>query len=511
MPHDLDVAIVGGGHNGLTAAWYLARAGFRVGIFERRSFVGGAAITEELWPGYRFSTCAHMVHALDPGIQADLRLAERGMVEIPRTGSLVPMPDGEYWGPDDHKSPRNLSLQLTPDETEAERRYADMKRRLCELFAPYRMRPPPTLAEVRSDAAARGDGQVLEDALIRTVRQLRHRYLPTRRLRDRHAAEAAAIGHDPGALALAYGSIDLAGPGSGRTAHNGYIEGGIGVITSLMRQAVEEAGVAVHTDAEATTLLREDGAATGVRLADGTAVTARCVVSNLDPKRTFLRLVPPELTTAQLRHRVSALVTEVSCYKLLAAVDELPHWQAWDGDPALPSAGVVGLGRSEAVVDAAYADCAAGRPPAEPIVNFSVPSALDPTLAPEGRHTASVWIYPAPARLHDTDWDTVRDRVTERLVEQITRFAPNFRRSILHLKLRTPADLERENGLTDGCIWHIQHGGDQLFWNRPLPELCRYRAPFPGLYLCGAGQHPGGEISGIPGHNAAQEIIRDLA
>ena len=362
MPHDLDVAIVGGGHNGLTAAWYLARAGFRVGIFERRSFVGGAAITEELWPGYRFSTCAHMVHALDPGIQADLRLAERGMVEIPRTGSLVPMPDGDYWGPDDHKSPRNLSLQLTPDETEAERRYADMKRRLCELFAPYRMRPPPTLAEVRSDAAARGDGPFLEDALTRTVRHLRHRYLATRRLRDRHAAESAAIGHDPGALALAYGSIDLAGTGIGRTPHNGYIEGGIGTITSLMRQAVEEAGVAIHTDAEAVSLLHEDGAATGVRLADGTAVTARCVVSNLDPKRTFLRLVPPELTTMQLRRRVSALVTDVSCYKLLAAVDELPHWQAWDGDPALPSRGVVGLGRSEAIVDAAYADCAAGRP-----------------------------------------------------------------------------------------------------------------------------------------------------
>ena len=511
MAPDLDAAVVGAGHNGLTAAWYLARAGLRVAVFERRPFVGGAVITEELWPGYRFSTCAHMVHALDPGIQADLRLEERGMVAISRTGSLAPISDVEYWGPDDHESPRNLSLQLTAEETEAERRYADMKRRLCELFAPYRLRPPPTLGEVHANAAANGDGQVLEDALSRTARQLRHRYLPTRRLRDRHAAEAAAIGRDPGALALAYGSIDLAGPGTGNTPHNGYIEGGIGTITTLMRQAVEEAGVAIHTDAEVATLLHAGGTATGLRFADGTAVTARCVVSNLDPKRTFLRLVPPELTTVQLRRRVGALVTEVSCYKLLAAVDELPQWHAWDGDPALPSRGVVGLGRSEASVDAAYADCAAGRPPAEPIVNFSVPSALDPTLAPDGRHTASVWIYPAPARLRGTDWDAVRERVAERLVDQITRYAPNFRRSILHLKLRTPADLERDNGLTDGCIWHIQHGSDQLFWNRPLPELSRYRAPFPGLYLCGAGQHPGGEISGIPGHNAAQEILRDLA
>ena len=508
MPRDLDAAVVGGGHNGLTAAWYLARAGLRVGIFERRPFVGGAAITEELWPGYRFSTCAHMVHALDPGIQADLRLAERGMVGIPRSGSLVPMPGGDYWGPADHESPRNLTLRLTAEETEAERRYAGMKRRLCELFAPYRLRPPPALAQIRADAAARGDGRLLEHALTRTVRQLRHRYLPTHRLRDRHAAEAAAIGHDPGALALAYGSIDLTD--GGRAPHNGYVQGGIGTITALMREAVEEAGVSIHTSAEAVSLLHEGGAATGVRLADGTEATARCVVSNLDPKRTFLRLVPAELTTARLRRRVSALVTEVSCYKLLAAVDELPRWQAWDGDPELPSRGVVGLGRSEASVDAAYDDCAAGRPPAEPIINFSVPSALDPTLAPVGRHTASVWIYPAPAKLYDADWDAVRDRVAGRLVDQITRYAPNFRRSILHLKLRTPADIERENGLTDGCIWHIQHGGDQLFWSRPLPELSHYRAPFPGLYLCGAGQHPGGEISGIPGHNAAQEIIGDL-
>lgn len=509
MAPDLDAAVVGAGHNGLTAAWYLARAGMRVGIFERRSFVGGAAVTEELWPGYRFSTCAHMVHALDPEIQADLRLDERGMVAIPRTGSLAPVPDGGYWGPNDHESPLNLSLQLTPEETKAERRYADMKRRLCELFAPYRLRPPPTPAEVRADAAARGDGRILEDAMTATVRQLRHRFLPTRRLRDRHAAEAAAIGHDPGALSLAYGSINLAD--TGRSPHNGYVQGGIGTITALMREAVEETGVAVHTDAEAASLLHENGAVAGVRLADGTSVPARCVVSNLDPKRTFLRLVPPELTTTGLRRRVSELATEVSCYKLLAAVGELPEWQTWDGDPALPSRGVVGLGRSEATVDAAYADCAAGRPPAEPIINFSVPSALDPTLAPDGRHTASVWIYPAPAKLQGTDWDAVRDHVAERLVDQITRWAPNFRRSILHLKLRTPADLERENGLTDGCIWHIQHGGDQLFWNRPLPELSRYRAPFPGLYLCGAGQHPGGEISGIPGHNAAQEVIRDLA
>ena len=452
-----------------------------------------------------------MVHALHPRIQADLRLEERGLVTIPRSGALVPTSATDYWGPADHESTRNLALRLSPDETEAERRYAEMKRRLCALFAPFRLRPPPALAEVRARAAARGDAEVLAAALTATVKQLRHRYLPTRMLQDRHAAEAAAIGHDPPALAFAYSSIDFPDAETGRTPHNGYIRGGIGALTTLMREAVEEAGVTIHTDAEVTSVLHEDAVVTGLRLADGIAVRARCVVSGLDPKRTFLTLVPRELTTPALRSRIAALVTDVSCYKLLAAVDALPHWRAWDGDPAAPSRGMVGLARSEAAVDAAYADCAAGRPPASPIINFSVPSALDATLAPHGYHTVSVWIYPAPARLRGTDWDAARERVAERLVDQISEHAPNFRRSILHLKLRTPLDLERDNGLTDGCIWHIQHGGDQLFWNRPLPELSGYRAPFPGLYLCGAGQHPGGEISGIPGHNAAQEIINDLS
>jgi phytoene dehydrogenase-like protein len=157
-----------------------------------------------------------------------------------------------------------------------------------------------------------------------------------------------------------------------------------------------------------------------------------------------------------------------------------------------------------------YDDVEAARPPRAPVISVSVPSAVDPSLAPPGRHTASVWIYSAPAKLREGTWDDVRNSVAERLIDQITEYAPNFRASILNCRLRTPLDLERETGLTDGSIWHVQHTAEQLFWNRPLPELAQYRAPLAGLYLCGAGQHPGGEVSGQPGHNAAQEVLKDL-
>ena len=284
----------------------------------------------------------------------------------------------------------------------------------------------------------------------------------------------------------------------------------MGTLSRLLAEAAREAGASIHLETPVERILTVGDAAVGVRLADRTEVRGRLVVSNLDPKRTFLRLIEPAVLSPVFRQRVAALTTDVSCLKLLAVVSELPEWSAWDGDPRAPSTGLVGLTRSAADVAAAYDDLEAGRPPRAPTINFSVPSALDPSLAPAGAHTASVWIYPAVGQLKEGTWEEARERVAESLIDQITGYAPNFRRSIRQYTLRTPADLERENGLTDGCIWHVQHGGEHLFWNRPLPELAAYRAPVRQLYLCGAGQHPGGEVSGIPGHNAAHAILADL-
>lgn len=507
---DVDALVVGGGHNGLVAAAYLARAGLRVHVLERRPFVGGACITEELWPGFLFSTCAHMTHGIHPKVIRDLRLYERGLVIIPRPFSFQPQRDGTYWGPQDHESPRNRSCHLTAAEREGQRQYGEFKRTLNDIFAPYRLRPPPTLGEVRARVAGTPAAMVLERALAARLSELHGELLPSDQLKDRHAGEKAAVGRDPLALSLAYASLNHPDEATGEAPPHGYVRGGMGVVSRLMAAAATEAGATIHVNHAVERLLVDRGRVIGVKLAGGREVRSRVVLSSLDPKTTFLRLVESEHLSGAFRRRVAGLITHVSCYKLLAVISELPRWRDWDGEPHLPSTGVVGLMRTRADVAAAYDDLEARRPPRAPAINVSVPSAVDPSLTRPGYHTASIWIYPAPARLHGASWDDAREQVAARLIDQVTEYAPNFRPSIRQYRLRTPLDLERENGLTDGCIWHVQHAGEHLFWDRPLPELAAYRAPLPGLYLCGAGQHPGGEVTGIPGHNAAHEVLRDL-
>ncbi|OGG43924.1 MAG: hypothetical protein A3F84_18870 [Candidatus Handelsmanbacteria bacterium RIFCSPLOWO2_12_FULL_64_10] len=509
---DTDVIIVGAGHNGLVAAAYLARAGLRVDLFERRPFAGGAAITEELWPGFRFSTCAHMTHAIHPKIIRDLRLYGRGLAMCTREAGIRLCPDGTYYGPGDHASPRNLSAEgrLTAEEQAGVRRYGEFKRALIDLFAPYRLGPPPTLEEVRAKAAGTPAAEALERALMTRIRGLHEAFLPSEFLREMYAGEGVAVGRNPLGLHLAYSSINRPEEGTGEEPPYGYPQGGMGVVSRVMEEAAEEAGARVHVNRGVDRFLVEDGQVIGVRLEDGSVVRSRVVVSNLDPKRTFLKLLAPEHVEGGLRRRIEGLITHVSCYKFLAVISELPRWSAWDGDPNRPHRGSVVLGHSRAGIDAAYDDMEGGRPPRAPVISFSIPSFTDPGLTQPGYHTASIWIYPAPARLREGTWDEARERVAERLIDQITAYAPNFRGAIRDYRLRTPLDMERENGLTDGCIWHVQHAGEHLFWNRPLPELAAYRAPLKGLYLCGAGQHPGGEVSGLPGHNAAQEVLKDL-
>ncbi len=510
---DSDVVVVGAGHNGLTAAAYLAKSGLNVRVFERRSFVGGASITEELWPGFHFSTCAHMIHGLPPRIIRDLNLYERGMKMLPREGYIRLRPDGTYHGPSDHDSPRNRThgSRLTNTERADSRRYGEFKRILSDIVTPYRFQAPPPLDEVRSRIAGTPAAGVLDRAISTRIRELQEEFLSTDHLKDLHAAEGASVGRNPLGLHFAYGSINRPDTETGEVHPYGYVEGGMGAVSDAIAEAAREAGAAIHLDAGVEGFLVEDNAVIGVRLENGEEVRSRITVSNLDPKHTFLRLMPSEWVDARLRRRLEGLITHVSCYKLLAVISEAPQWKYWDGDPEQPYRGAITLHASRAEIDAAYDELEAGLPVRKPVISFSMPSFADPALSRPGYHTASVWIYPAPASLRSGTWDDVREEVAEGIIDQITEFAPNFRSSIRNYIFRTPQDIERENGLTDGCIWHVQHAGEHLFWNRPLPELSQYRAPQKGLYLCGAGQHPGGEVSGIPGHNAAQEILKDLA
>jgi phytoene dehydrogenase-like protein len=420
--------------------------------------------------------------------------------------------DGTYDGDFDLDLPNNrvARARLTREEQAGLRRYLDFEARLYRILAPYLLAVPPTLEELRRRAVGTPDEEVLRLAATTPLWELQDQFLPAGALRDHFAVEASAVACNPNAFALARGVVDEPLHGTNEPPLNGYVRGGMGNMAAALWKSAERAGASARLATPVERILVEKDRAVGLRLADGTEIQAKAILSCVDPKTTFLRLLPPEAVESDLRRRVEKLVTHVSCYKFLAAISELPKWTGWDGEPDYPACGGVQLGISREGVRRAYDDLAQGRPPRRPIISFGVPSMRDPTLAPPGYHTASLFIYPAPARLRTGSWDDVRTEVAEALIDQITECAPNFRRSIVSYKLRTPLDIEREQAMPDGCIWHIQHTPEQLFGSRPLPELAGYRAPIASLYLGGAGQHPGGEVSGIPGHNAARQILKDL-
>ena len=509
--NDCDVAIIGAGHNGLVAAFYLARAGLHVRLFEMRRKPGGAAVTEELWPGMFFSTCAHLLHGMPALLHRDMRLAERGLQVLVKAPWASVESDDTFWGPPSMISSRNRILQMTAEERRGEDAFSAFRAALARIGARYRRRLPPSLAQAFAEASSE-EADVLARALRMRSSQLHAAFLPTERLREAHGADRASIGRDPGALSYVTDAMGAPDEETGEAYPHGFVRGGMGELARAVAEAAGEAGAEITLGTTVTGCLVENARVSGIRLRDGTEVRARAVLSNRDPKSTILDMLPPDAVPPHLARGVATLPTNVSCYKFLAVLSEVPDWKAWDGDPMERARGGTMIGHGRAGVAAAYDDAEAGRPPRAPVVSVSVPSTIDQTLARPGYHTASVWIYPAPAHLAGgRPWREVREEVGERIIDQVTGYAPNFRRSILEWRLRTPEDIARMHGMTDGCIWHVQHEAEALLGNRPLPELAHYRAHLAGLYLCGAGQHPWGEVTGLPGYNAAREVLRDLA
>ncbi|MEY3774759.1 MAG: hypothetical protein RLZZ129_1539 [Verrucomicrobiota bacterium] len=508
----IDVAIIGAGHNGLVAATYLARAGLAVHVFERRAGFGGAALSEELWPGYIFSTGAHLLHAVPAKIARDFSLLERGLQLVPREETMYLHPDGTYHGNIAIDLPNNLVARskLNAAELAGLERYTAFKRTLHALVRPYLLRPPPTLAELQAKAAGTPAEEVLRLATTMKLWEVQDHFLPTARLREAFATEASAVIENPLAFALAYNAMDMEDLETGEKPLRGFVRGGMVRFTECLLAAASEAGVQLHDNRPAERILVEQGRAVGLRFRDGGEVRCGLVLSSADPKVTFLRLLTDADIDPGIRQRIAGLFSQVSCYKLLAVITELPRWKAWDGEPDAPSRGSMQFDMTREVIREVYAAVTAGEPPPRPMLSFNVPSMCDPSLAPAGHHTASIYLYSVPPRLGRGTWAERKQEVAKQVIDYITEFAPNFRRSILKYVFRTPEDLESQLGLTDGCIWHLQHTPDQILANRPLPELANYRTPVAGLYLGGSGQHPGGEVSGIPGHNAAHEILRDL-
>ncbi|MBL4575067.1 MAG: NAD(P)/FAD-dependent oxidoreductase [Opitutaceae bacterium] len=357
----MDVAIIGTGHNGLITAYYLAKQGLDVHLFEKRDFTGGATLTEELWPGYKFSTCAHLLHLFHPRILNDLDLVKRGLEVLPRSKKNLHMKShNTYWGLPEDNSPRNLlsNSNLSKEERKSIEKYETFKATLRKASSPYRLKLPPTMDQIRADLGS--DQLVLDQAMNSTMKDLRDHFFPSQLLKDFYADEAAPVNRNPSALFLAYASMASPDDETGELPANGYVKGGLGALAAILTEAAIEAGATVHTGKAVEKIMVEGKKAVGIRLEDGTEIRSRIVVSNLDPKTTFLKILPEDSVDPDIKQRIGALRTNVSCYKLLAAVSELPQWEAWDGDPIEPSRGGVRLNVSEAEISASYDSLEAG-------------------------------------------------------------------------------------------------------------------------------------------------------
>ena len=388
-------------------------------------------------------------------------------------------------------------------------RWIELWERAAALLHPYFLAPAPTYAELAARVRGTPDEEVFETLLTRPMWDLAHEYFESDVMRA-HAVNAQDLGDPraPGsALIYAYIRVNL------RSAHDtvGIVKGGMGTITQAMARAAAEAGVTIRTGAEVARVDVRNGRAAGVVLADGEHIAADTVVSNADPKRTFLKLVPPAALPSEFREQIAALSTRAAYFKFHAALRELPDFSRYLGPGFDPRylAQVKICPSAEAFV-AAWQDAQAGRLPRAPLMEVQIPSVYDDSMAPPGHHVVSIWALWAPVRPAEGSWETRRQEMGERMIDLLTEYAPNFRRAMVDWMLLTPPDIEARVGLTDGNIRHLDLVPAQLLGRRPLPGWAHYRTPITGLYLCGAGTHPGGEVTGAPGHNAAHAILKDL-
>jgi phytoene dehydrogenase-like protein len=525
-----DVLIIGGGHNGLVCAAYLAGAGMKVRVLERRGIVGGAAVTEEFHPGFRNSTASYTVSLLNPKVIADLRLHEHGLRVVERPyANFLPLPDGRAF---------RLGGERTQDEIakwsrrDAERlpEYYAMLDRVVHVLRELMVRTPPNVS----------DRFVLADWLASydVARRLKHLDMRGRRdlldLFTKSAGELldayfesepikAVLGWDSvvGNFASPYtpGSAyvllhHVFGEVNGKSGVWGHAIGGMGAITQAIAKECTARGVAVETDAGVDQVLVEGGRAVGVRLQDGRELRANTIVSNLNPKLLYQKLVAREHLDADVAERMDRYRCGSGTFRMNVALSELPDFTAAPGTQLQPhhQSGIL-VGPSLRYFEQAYFDAKSKQYNAgwsrAPIVELVISSTLDDTLAPQGQHVASLFCQHVHPEV-DGGWDAHRDTVAQLMIDTVDAYAPNFKRSVLGYKALSPLDLEREFGLVGGDIFHGSLGLDQLFSARPLLGQGNYRGALASPYLCGSGTHPGGGVTGLPGRNAAREILGDL-
>ncbi|MBI3964889.1 MAG: NAD(P)/FAD-dependent oxidoreductase [Chloroflexi bacterium] len=506
-----DVIVVGGGHNGLVAAWYLAKGGLNVLVLERREQVGGACITEELWPGYRVPTCAFISHLLQGKVVADMELHRHGFqtYRLEPVG-FYPYPDGRYlavW----NEEARTVAeiAKFSQRDAAAFPRFQQLRRRLAGLLHGYFFTPPPRLSEMVDRVRDTDDESLLELLLSGALGDLleEHFESPEVRAAFAHTADGGDP-YAPGSLfAAAFHWVSMFSPDD----CFGIVKGGMGGITQAMAKAATAPGVEIRTNADVEQIVVESGRAVGVRLAGGEELRSRVVISDADPKRTFRYLVPRGDLPADFLGRVERLKTRVAGYKVHTRLRELPDFSRHLGRNYDPR--YVAMMRIHPSLDYyrhCWNDAQHGRLAEQPVMSVQIPTIYDPTLAPPGEHVMSVWVRYAPLHPQEGQWESLRDRAANLVFDALAQYAPNMTQAVRDYIVLTPVDIESRVGLTDGSIRHLDMVLGQMLSARPLKGWADYRTPLDGLYLCGAGTHPGGEVTGAPGHNAAQAVLADL-
>lgn len=512
MP-EYDVIIIGAGHNGLTCAGYLAKAGLRVLVLERRRVVGGGATTEESIPGapgFKVNTCSvdHFLNEKVPVLK-HLEAARFGLQYLAVDPMFFcPFPDGTYFFiyRDMERTCREIA-RFSPRDAEAYARFVEYWRYAALLLDPLRFSPPPTF-NLLAGLMEGDEADEFMRVLLLSPQQLLDEWFESEYVKAPIAWIAGQLGTPPSQIGTSVTTTLI------EIAHRSGVhrpKGGSGMLTQAMAAMVESYGGAVQTDAEVTQILVENGTAVGVRLADGREYRAtKAVVPSIDARRVFTRLVGPEHVDEKLRRRAGNIaISNVSMMKVDCALSEIPRFEKYEvGREA--SIGSHIICPSVQYLETAFDDAKQGIPPRQPALWSVCASALDPSLAPPGMHTLYLFQFAPYELAGGRDWESIKEEVADSMIETLAQYAPNVRKAVIVRRVTSPVDEERRTGNIKGQGYHIDSTLNQMFGFRPLPEISRYRTPIRGLYLTGAGTHPGGGITCIPGHNTAKVVLEDL-
>jgi phytoene dehydrogenase-like protein len=519
-----DAVIVGGGHNGLVSAAYLARAGLRTLVLERRHVLGGAAVTEEVYPGFRYSVASYVVSLLRPEIIRELELPRHGLEILPLDGTFTPLAGDYLWRVNDHGRTMRELRRWSPVDAEAYEEYGQLMVEMARFIKPILsiVPPDPTGRDPRQFGPLAG--------LLRTFQRLpEQRQAVFVQLMTMSAADFLSqwFTTDPLIATMAASGIigtfqGIRSPGTAYVLlhhYMGEIDGafrawgipknGTGGVSESIASAARAHGAEIRTEAPVARILVRHGRATGVALESGEEILAGSVLSSVDARQTYLRLLEPGTIEPELEEEVRRIKFRGSSGKVNLAVDRLPDFTSLPGDGE-HLRGAISFSASVDDMERAYDDAKYGRWSRRPYIDMIIPTLVDPAMAPPGKHVVSCFVQYAPYHLEPGlgSWDDNREAFGDAVIDRIAEAAPNIRDIILHRQVLTPLDIERRFGLSEGNIFQGELSLEQLFFNRPVPDQARFRSPVRDLWLCGSATHPGGGIMGANGRLAAMEVLR---